>query len=644
MNSLVISSATSAVLSSPRPPLVFRIGVVGHRPNRLQEADLTVLSERLQHIVRAVRDEVLDQFELHRKLYDDRSPVIRALSPLAEGVDRLFAEQALTSDAELTVVLPFPQTEFEKDFSKSQALEPDSLNRFRQLLKRASAVFELDGSRHDSSKAYHVAGDVVLNQSDILIVVWDGERHNRRGGTEETFDDAVQRGVPVIWIDAHAPHHWRIVTQPIRRIEELRPGRRAALTKSHGLLQLRTEVRRLIELPSPDVTKTTHGLGASSDQSILLQRFYAEQKPRFSIAFVWKLFRNLVGDARLQRPTLTVSPYEESVASSWPRNRDEPVATMIDRLRASFAWADKLADRYADNYRSAFVTAFLLAAAAVALALAPLALRLEEHSLGETLCAVGEFAAICLILLLVVVGRKQNWHQRWLDYRLLAEIIRHQRLIAPLGGIRATPSVPEHWAGYGDPAASWMAWYARALERSLPLPTARVNQAYLAACLKDLADQLSSGEGQIGFHNSTAARCERIEHRLHKTEIVLLAATIMCCLQHILQGTLHSWPQVAGPVLTFCCGFFPALGAALAGITNQAEFRRITQRSQSMAQRLKLQSDCVQDLRKQLDNAACENRQLSADIATVAGDTARMMVNEVLDWRVIFQDRPLRTT
>lgn len=92
---------------------------------------------------------------------------------------------------------------------------------FRRLLSKIRTVFELDGSRDDSSPAYHSAGTIVLNQSDLLIVVWDGERKNQRGGTEETYDDAIKRGVPVIWIDGHAPHHWRIVTQPIRKLEEI---------------------------------------------------------------------------------------------------------------------------------------------------------------------------------------------------------------------------------------------------------------------------------------------------------------------------------------------------------------------------------------------------------------------------------------
>jgi len=241
-----------------------------------------------------------------------------------------------------------------------------------------------------------------------------------------------------------------------------------------------------------------------------------------------------------------------------------------------------------------------------------------------------------------MIGRRRKWHERWLDYRLLAEILRHQRLIAPLGGIRASPSVPEHWTRYGDPGASWMAWYARAIERSIGLPNAVVDGNYLQACLDDLHGQLGGPYGQVGFHETTAARSERIEHRLHIAEFTLFSLTLLCCLFHITHGQLH-WPNVNPHWLTFFCGFFPALGAAFAGISNQAEFRRVTLRSESMHEGLTQQQTQVEKLRTKMPIDQDQISELTSSLTEVAGSSATMMVNEVLDWRVIFQDRPLKT-
>lgn len=132
--------------SPPRAPLAFRVGVVGHRPNRLQHAKLDQLAAVLRAVLKTVKEEVLTAKQDCAVLYDDSTPVLRSLSPLAEGTDRLFADQALDLGFELCYVMPFRQAEFEKDFAPGKALEPDSLDRFRSLAKRATVRFELDGS------------------------------------------------------------------------------------------------------------------------------------------------------------------------------------------------------------------------------------------------------------------------------------------------------------------------------------------------------------------------------------------------------------------------------------------------------------------------------------------------------------------
>jgi len=103
-------------MSPPKVPLIFRVGIVGHRPNRLEHADATLLSDRLNQLLSSVKRELSDQFNAQPTLYAATTPVLRAISPLAEGVDRNFADQALQVGCELCVVLPFVQSEFEQDF------------------------------------------------------------------------------------------------------------------------------------------------------------------------------------------------------------------------------------------------------------------------------------------------------------------------------------------------------------------------------------------------------------------------------------------------------------------------------------------------------------------------------------------------
>ena len=238
-------------------------------------------------------------------------------------------------------------------------------------------------------------------------------------------------------------------------------------------------------------------------------------------------------------------------------------------------------------------------------------------------------------------GRKHRWHERWIEYRLVSELVRHLRLVAPLGGGRPFPQIPAHWAKYGQPASSWMAWYVRAVERVLGLPSVKVNKNHLLECLSDLLKIL---KGQINYHKTNADRYHKIEHRLHTLGIMFLSLTLIACGLHLLPALFHDihFPIWLPDLLTFFCGFFPAMGAAMAGIINQGEFIPIAKRSESMHRQLDILKHQIINLKKQITTADdSADQEFSAKANQLAGDVAHLMVYEVLDWRVVFLDRPL---
>jgi len=205
------AAAGNVRLSATDARLAFRVGVAGHRPNRLPRdaARLAQLRQTIHTILEQVRREGTSSSAL---------PVIlNAISPLAEGSDRIFAEEALALNYSLFCPMPFPQAEFEKDFLVPAALEKDSLTHFRALLERARkgpglTVLELAGARAQAPEAYAAASQVLLDRIDLLIGVWDGGEPAGRGGTVDAIRDALNRNLPVIWIDAHAPEHWQLLS------------------------------------------------------------------------------------------------------------------------------------------------------------------------------------------------------------------------------------------------------------------------------------------------------------------------------------------------------------------------------------------------------------------------------------------------
>jgi hypothetical protein len=659
--------APAPLFHPPRPELAFRVGVVGHRPDRLPSdpEGQAALQGRLTRVMAATRAavEAFAEGNPDAGLYADGAPRLRAVSSLAEGADRWLAEAALADCWALCAPLPFPREEFERDFTGASQLEPDSVERFRALLAAAEqgagiACFEVDGSRDDEEGAYAMAARAVLNQSDLLVVVWDGEGSRGRGGTVDTIRQAVRFHVPTLWIHARAPWGWQILRHAVDLACLDGEGPCApswiALDTEDDNRRLDDTIRHIVheELACPSFRGETKGEARAKACAYL-----DEVRPAWNWAFAWKTFRDLVGSNRIRVPPLKTRDFVDQAAAAWPGEagvsaQASPGGWINLRLRAPFAWADQLADIYADAHRTAFVVSSLFAAVAVLLALLPVALGAMPGL--DAACAVGELLVIAVMLFLL--QRRPKWHERWLEYRVLAELLREARLLVPLGGGRPLPRHRPHLATYGDPGQSWMYWYVRSILRHVGLPSARVDAAYRRAGLELLADIVAGpSQGQKGFHETTWRRSERIHERLHRATLILFLATLGGVVLHLLlsapaaigpilgdagrplAAALRPLDEGLGPWLVVLCAFAPALGAAIANIDNQGEFVRLAKRSHAMRDVFETFEREIATLR---DPDATGEPAPSLKIADLAARIADRMIEENLDWRVVVLDLP----
>lgn len=629
----------------PKPRLAFRVGVVGHRPDRLDSADLSILLATISGILRDVKTHVESFHRAQEQLFAGTTPILRGVSPLAEGADRIFAQAALALGYELCCPMPFPQAEFEQTFRDPPVPDDRSVDAFRSLLEQSArdtrlTRFEMDGDRAREGEAYAACGRVVLNQSDLLLVIWDGQRLEKSGGTEETLDEARQKGVPILWIDAHAPHHWQMVLATTR-LDSIARGLRTTPDRESDSGALGEAVREALALPKPSA-------GASGPTELArattVHEYYAEQRPWLNPA-LWKAIRDLIGDGQWSIPERSVPDFEAAVEDRWPRDRSSAHSRIVDDLRAFYAWPDRLAVYFSDLHRSAFVLSYALAGFAVFMALLPLALEWDifEPHLAEAWFIAVELLSIVLILTLVWRGRRRRWHERWVDYRLAAELVRYVRLLAPLGGQRPFPAVPPQLTSYGDPGSTWMAWYVRGAERELGLPEARFNAGYLRTCVEDLSSVVA---GQIAYHATNARRHHQLETRFHYGGLGLLSITLAACAAHLILSVFSpaAWSPVRVGFLVFVAGVLPAVSASLAGISNQGEFRRVAKRSAAMTSQLEPLHNAAVALLKRLNAADADTviPRISREATDLAREAAHLMINEVLDWRVVFLDQPLK--
>jgi hypothetical protein len=119
------------------------------------------------------------------------------VSALAEGADRLVAQECLCRDgATLAAVLPLPVDEYSKDF-----ITDASRREFADLLAAATSV-QFAEAMPTRDQAYERAGQMMVEQSDVVIALWDGLAGAGRGGTADTVAYAHAHDVPVIRIES----------------------------------------------------------------------------------------------------------------------------------------------------------------------------------------------------------------------------------------------------------------------------------------------------------------------------------------------------------------------------------------------------------------------------------------------------------
>ena len=155
-------------------PLV--VAVTGHRD--LLPAELPAIRGRVRALILELRD-----------AYPDRA--ITLMSALAEGADRLAAEEALDIGIPLVAVLPMPREYYEQDFTAA-----GSRAEFDRLCNDAADVFELPlveadgsplpaGSRVDREAQYAQCGVFLCAHCHILLALWDGKPSSQVGGTSQ---------------------------------------------------------------------------------------------------------------------------------------------------------------------------------------------------------------------------------------------------------------------------------------------------------------------------------------------------------------------------------------------------------------------------------------------------------------------------
>lgn len=591
--------------SPPRLPFVFSVGVTGHRSEALSNGDASILEQRIEQALSQLRTEALALHERERGTFSAQPPRLLFISPLADGADQLAAEIALRVGFELQAVLPFERETYRRRLAEA------SRKRFDALLDSASCELQLPGEIDRELDAFLMTGRATIAHCNILLAVWDGLPPRGRGGTGEIVQLAITRGMPVLHlpVDPGAPVRllWSAFDPTVLTLADEptveRPADRANVeVLLAGLL-----------LPpcDPEERKFLHG-------------FAKERIRHVRTRIEYPLMLAIAGIARFGTKDIVDKHCARQIRDEWRQYREGcgsacKVSAPGALLEDAYSWADRLATHFAQTYRSGHIFNFVFGAIAVCLGLSAFMapqLRLEF--------AAAEIVITIAIVLNALVGSRDEWHRRWLDYRQLAERLRPMRSLKQLG-----IAAPDHPGTITNPVPRrWIEWYAIGVWRALACPAGSIDKAGAPRLAQAIADYEIGP--QVAYHQRNSRRIERLDRRLGALGMTLFLATLLVSIA-ILVGLAAGaeWVDRYGEWFTLVSAGFPALGTAVFGIRFQADFGGDALRSMATATTL---GQLEQELRKDVTLSR------AADLTEQA---ARVMLGDLDEWRLVNQQRDL---
>ena len=285
--------------------------------------------------------------------------------------------------------------------------------------------------------------------------------------------------------------------------------------------------------------------------------------------------------ALIRARDFTASHAEAQTRDEWRRYRAgcgeaHNIDAPIGLLEHSYSWADGLATHFAQTYRSGNIFNFLLGGVAVCLGLAAFvapSLHVEEAAL--------ELLITLAILLNAIIGKRREWHRRWLDYRQLAERLRPMRSLKLLGIAAPDPPGTET-----NPVPKrWIDWYASGIWRAMACPSGTIDRNCAARLGEAIA--VHEIEPQVGYHLRNAEQIESWTAASSRSAWCCSSRRCWCRSRRSSGSGSGPFRQRYGNWFTLVSAGFPALGTAVFGIRFQADFGGDALRSKATAETLR---------------------------------------------------------
>lgn len=539
--------------------MTLRVGIIGPALDAAPLSDECRAAVRAQFdVVFAAVDEALAEIKTNEPCYAEGAHKARLVCGLLEEVDGL-AVEVLPPNWDFDAILPFPEANCRKYLGQlNLPHSPKIVRKFDAACKRATTLIALPETRqaiHNQirsadrerlaerlrEKAFIQSRTFLLGQIDVLIAVWDGLDDGKPANVAQVVRHAVKAKIPVVWIKSGETSRHAFP----QLIDKLQSDGGTAGSSTNCLDGgLRDAITEVVAIPrDADPDEESHEAEASSARKHL-EAFFAETWPRKA---QWKAYDKLKRLMQGRWPfRKIVFDYEKDYRKPWTTFiGTSPAAGPLDArigtvLMQRYAWADALAVEFSHRYRSAYLLCHLIGAFAVLLALSSLfpppswvlhvlvtvrGLFPPPSSMLHFLVDYKEFllsieiAFAATIGIIVFVGRRSHWHDKWIEYRALAEMLRGVRFLAYLGE-HGQFQRPDH---FGQAPSAWFVWYLRATLREIGLPHAVLDSKYQHDLLGAVDGHVI--DGQLEYHWDNRRTLRRMHKLFHRGANLSFAAS-----------------------------------------------------------------------------------------------------------------------
>lgn len=572
-----------------RTQLYLNIGVTAHRD--LVEADIPRL-----------RAECRSFFEALQRAFPFLP--LRLISALAVGGDQIAAEEALALGIEVMVPLPLPQAEYEHDFHDARALA-----HFRELLDktRQRTLPLAPGNRLETvrergparNRQYAQLGMFVSSRCQVLLALWDGKPSDATGGTAQVVGYHLHNAMPGFSAADAAPN--LLADDESDLVFHIPCSRRLAADAQDDPSPVPTEPRWL----TADGATT-----ARSPMPAQYHHVFGQMQ-----AFNRDALRHA---AAIDRDAASLlAPALPALA---------PVAAReVDTL---FAAADWLAAHFRRRVR---IGMLLTHAFAAAMGLAFILYSDLDKNRG--------YIAIFLLLfglsvLIRWIGKRREWHRKYLDYRGLAEGLRVQ-MYWRLSGVEPPPNDSLGYDSFLQKQDVDLSWIRHAM-RSTGLPhdeAFRSDERWLQWVIDAWVGQCGpgiNGGGQLAYFAEGTRRRERAYKTTTRLGELALGGGVLGAIVLLLLG--NRMGSGAQTLLLLAMGLLPLL----AGIREAFSYKNA---DKELIKQFRFMSRLFGSCRARLDLARdpAESRYLLRSLGNAC-------LEEHAEWILLHRERPIETS